>query len=287
MYQHRTIHVLGDENSDLAVLEQLVGYADALDSEVSLLCHINSRILQFRNPDENAVIVAENRSEKVSGYLHRHDIKTGAHELTVQNLVDGCALFADTRGADCISMSVTEKSGKLTGAKKTIANRSERNVLLMREGGAIPPEMIICPVDGSPASSKGLRQALMLANIWDAKLRIVSVLGTPRLYASPNFGLDYPINYPEIEAHLEREKVVIGEFIDRHLPDENAAEIEYLHTTFASEGVCIYGADYKDALLVVGVAARDRFASAVLGNTAYKIAVNAANSTLLVRNNSY
>lgn len=287
MYQHRTVHVLGNEASDLLVLDQLVEYANAMDSEVSLLAHINSRLLQLKEADADAIAAAENRAEKVSGYLHQHHIKTGAHELTLQNLVNSSALFENSLGADCVSMTLTEHGGKLSGAKKAIATRSDRNVLLLRQGGKIPPNVIICPVDGSPASAKGLRQALILAQIWDAKLHVVSVLGTPRLYASPSFGLDYPVSYDQIEAHINREQKVIGDFIDRHLPTPDAAEVVYLENTFSSEGICEYGRQYPDALLVMGVAGRDRFASAVLGNTAYQVAVRARNTTLLVRGNSY
>lgn len=287
MYQDRTIHVLGDETSDLALMDQLVCYADIMDSEVSLLGHINSGLFQNAEAKAAAIAAAEDRSQKVLKYLHKQQVKTGKHELTVQSLTNASGLFAQNQSADCISLNLYNDNGRLRGPKKAIANRVEQNVLLLRNAGIAPPKTILCPVDASPASAKGMRQALMLANAWNAKLVLLAVLGTPRLYASPSFGLEYPISYQQIEAHIDNERKVIAAFISRHVPDINAVEVEYLQDSVASEGIVAYGKEHADAFLVLGVAARDRFASAILGNTAFKIAVNAVNTTLLVRNNSY
>lgn len=287
MYEHRTLHVVGDDDNAENQTQQLAEFADLMESQVSLLGHINSRIFQLSSPDSEALEKSKRALNAVAEKLEARDISIGSRELTMQNLVESGRLMADAVGADCISMAIEDKTGRLSGYQKKLATTAEQNVLLLREAGTLPPTSIVCPIDGSPASAKGLRQAVMMAFAWEAQLKVVSVLGTPRLFASPKFGVDYPVSYDQIEAHTEKEKQHMAGFIDRHLATTENVEIHYLNGISASEGILSFAATDSSALLVLGVAARDRFSSAVLGNTSYKVATKAANSTLLVRNNTY
>lgn len=287
MYQHRMIHVLGDDDNGIQLADQLAEFAELMDSDVAVLAHINSRIFQLSSPDKEALNETKAKVEELLTFLESKKVITSANELTMQNIVDASRLYAEARGADCISLMVTEAGGRLSGNKKKIATSALQNVLLLRESGELPPKTVICPIDGSPASAKGLRQALMFAFAWDAKLQLISILGTPRLFASPTFGIDYPVSYGEIEAHVEKEKELIGGFIERHVPDINEISVEYRSGAAASSGILNFLSEDPRAFLVMGVAARDRFSSAVLGNSSYQVATRAANSTFLVRNNSY
>lgn len=287
MYKHRTVHVLSDEDDGIQQIQQLAQFAKLMDSEVCLLAHINSRIFQIAGPDKLALDEARQKVIRVEATLDKAEIETGKSELTMQNLVDSSRLYCDASGADCIAMVVPSKVGRLSGHKKKIATTAQQNVLLLREAGQLPPNKVVCPVDGSPASAKGLRQAVMMAFAWGAHLQVVSVLGTPRLFASPKFGIDYPVSYNEIEAHIAHQEKHMAEFIDRHLQNSDGVAIEYLTDVTASEGILSFLAQQPQAFLVMGVAARDRFSSAILGNTSYQVATKAQNSTLLVRNNTY
>jgi universal stress protein E len=174
------------EDSSESIAATALFLARAFDSTI-LLLHVIPEVL-------SGALIEEVGAESVTALLHELQLQieaAGGH-------VDGAVVlngkasyricqYAEQNSADLIVIGASHGSkadARLGVTAARVLRNSAKPVWLVEQTKVAPPKSILCPVDMSPASRRGLQNALRLARQFKARLTVLSVReAMPAVYA--------------------------------------------------------------------------------------------------------
>jgi universal stress protein E len=174
-----------DESSD-SIAATALCLARAFDSRI-LLLHVIPETLSH-------VLTEEFGAESVTPLLHELKLQIEASGGQVEGAVVlkgkasyNICQYAEQHGANLIVIGASHGSkadARLGVTAARVLRNSARPVWLVAQTKVAPPTSILCPVDMSPASRRGLQNALRLAKQFQARLTVLSVReAMPAVYA--------------------------------------------------------------------------------------------------------
>ncbi len=162
------------------ILNTAVSLAKTYDSKILLLHVIPERVYQWV-VDGPGIPELEKRIHDSRRYIRARDVPDVEVMIGRGSPASTICETAISRNADLIVLSSRSSSGVGSLGLGTTADRVIQKatipVWLVRPGDTdIPPRNILCPVDGSDASRRALKNAHHLARRFRAKLTVLHVL---------------------------------------------------------------------------------------------------------------
>lgn len=264
------------------VIDAAARIANAFDARVQLLYAIEE-VPQFPVAVE---LLEQAASERLA---------TLQNQLSGRGVICDPATTARGRPFDQIVRCATEvnahlivmgrggdgKEGSLGTTTARVMRRSAKPVLVVTAGEARPLRRILCPVDSSSASARGLRTAIALAQSNSARLTVLTVI--PDLpvfdkYAKPDMA-KISSDYRQMERQ-QFEQFLRGFNFGAIAWDK---EIHYGQPTDEIVGLA---RDARYDLIVMGSTGRSGLPRVLLGSTAETVTRRAPCSVLTVKRES-
>jgi nucleotide-binding universal stress UspA family protein len=197
---------------------------------------------------------------------------------------DAIVKAADQSGAHLIVLgrggSGDASAPALGTTTARVMRRTAHPVLAVAPGAAATIRRILCPVDGSSASARGLRNAVQLAHALNARLTVMTVI--------PDFAL-----HPVVARRAPNMLRVASEYerMERDLFDQFIRSVDFggvlwdkeVHYGHPPDEIVRLAADAKYDLVVMGSTGRSGLPRILLGSTAETVARRVACSVLTVK----
>jgi nucleotide-binding universal stress UspA family protein len=161
-----------------------------------------------------------------------------------------------------------------------VMRRTAHPVLAVAPGASAAIRRIVCPVDGSSASARGLRNAIQLAHALRARLTVLTVI--------PDFAL-----HPVIARRAPDMLRVASDYekMERELFDQFIRSVDFggvpwdkeVHYGHPADEIVRLAADAHYDLVVMGSTGRSGLPRILLGSTAETVARRVACSVLTVK----
>jgi nucleotide-binding universal stress UspA family protein len=273
-----------------AVLQTAAAVAKKLASEVSLL-HVLPPVSSLPLVDIYAdvptlVELAKKESvERLAEYkAHLEQVGVSVAGTTV---LEGVAFDRILGHADDLDPNVILCGVGSFGADKRIGlgitaerlcRKSSRPVWLIKPDAKVLPSSILCPVDFSKASARGLRNAIFLARNFDAQLRVLTVVPPiSSLYGWLGREKE-AVQQTQADDHQRAFDDFLGQFdfhgISWHkLVRYGTPEVEILAAT----------TDFQADLIVMGSVGRSGISRILLGSVAERVLQAVPCSMLLMK----
>lgn len=157
------------------LFEMVTNFAWAFGSRLTLL-HVQPRD-EFGMLDEYVTQLESKLTEEVARrFVHEH---AAVDEIAVEFGSPAAAILrkAQMMDADLIALATGESSRQVGPTAQTVIEHAQQPVLAVRPGQHTAKiQSLLCPVDMSSTSKRGLRNAIRLAKGFGARLHVVSVL---------------------------------------------------------------------------------------------------------------
>jgi nucleotide-binding universal stress UspA family protein len=168
-------------------------------------------------------------------------------------------------------------TGPVAGA---VLEHARQAVLAARPGGQpLQFKNILCPVDQSEASARGLRTAARLATVFGSQLAILTVVpevDLPKTYGRTAEFADAQTIY---ESQWRQE---FETFLDEH-PESSAAILRDVRSGRPYQQIAAAAVDHKSDLIVMGATGRSGLARILLGSTTRRLLPELPCSLLAVK----
>jgi nucleotide-binding universal stress UspA family protein len=196
---------------------------------------------------------------------------------------DAIVRHADTANAHLILMGRGGRSDANHPALGTTASRVMRRtskpVLAVAPGLTKPIRRILCPVDGSNPSARGLRNAIVLARELNARLTVMTVIAD----LAPHFGMARRPDMAKVASDYQKmERDQFEQFIKGF--DFGGVEWDKeLHYGHPADEIVRLATEAKYDLVAMGSTGRSGLPRILLGSTAETVARRSPCSVLTVK----
>ncbi len=178
----------------------------------------------------------------------------------------------------CGGINGTPRLGLGTVAAR-VMRRSSKPVLAVSPSAHKPIRRILCPVDGSNPSARGLRNAILLARVLDARLTVMTVIAD----LSPLYGMTRRPDLAKVASDYQKmERDQFEQFIKGFEFGDIAWDKE-VHYGHAADEIIRLATDANYDLVVIGSTGRSGLPRILLGSTAETVARRLACSMLTVK----
>jgi nucleotide-binding universal stress UspA family protein len=196
---------------------------------------------------------------------------------------DAIVRSADSANAQLIVMGrggrVQAGHPALGTTTSRVMRRSAKPVLLISPGATRPIRRILCPVDGSNASARGLRNAIQLASMLKARLTVFTVIAE----VSVPHGMAHHPPFTRMAAEYEQmEREQFEQFI-KGFDFRDVAWDKEIHLGHPADEIIQLAGDAKYDLIVMGSTGRSGLPRILLGSTAETVARRAPCAVLTVK----
>jgi nucleotide-binding universal stress UspA family protein len=160
-----------------------------------------------------------------------------------------------------------------------VMRRSAKPVLLISPRTTLPIRRILCPVDGSNPSARGLRNAIRLASELKARLTVFTVIAE----VTVPHGMAHHPPFTKLAAEYEQmEREQFDQFI-KGFDFRDVAWDKEVHLGHPADEIIRLAGDAKYDLIVMGSTGRSGLPRILLGSTAETVARRAPCSVLTVK----
>jgi nucleotide-binding universal stress UspA family protein len=268
-------------NTD-SVVEAAAQLAAEFDARLRLL-YVIEAVPHFPAALDLLKQAAEERLAKLHDGLVARGVPCEPPMTVVGKPFDAIVRHADAVNAHLIVMGRGRRSDATHPALGTTASRVMRRtakpVFVVAPGQTKPIRRILCPVDGSNPSARGLRNAIVLAHKLNARLTVLTVIAD----LAPLFGMARRPDMAKVASDYQKmERDQFEQFIKGF--DFRAAtwdkEIHYGHP---ADEIVRLATEAKYDLVVMGSTGRSGLPRVLLGSTAETVARRSPCSVLTVK----
>jgi nucleotide-binding universal stress UspA family protein len=268
-------------NTD-SVVEAAAQLAAEFDARLRLL-YVIEEVPHFPGALELLKQAAEERLAKLHDGLVARGLPSEPPMAVVGRPFDAIVRHADVANAHLIVMA---RGGRCDGTHAALGTttsrvmrRTSKPVLAVAPGQANPIHRILCPVDGSNPSARGLHNAIVLARGLNARLTVMTVIAD----LAPLFGAPRRPDMAKVASDYQKmERDQFEQFIKGF--DFRAAtwdkEVHYGHP---ADEIVRLATDAKYDLVVMGSTGRSGLPRILLGSTAETVARRSPCSVLTVK----
>lgn len=268
-------------------LNVVMSLARAFDSQVDVL-HVIEPLRHFETPAlqhsflQHAKHEFQEKLNSVQAELEKRSVWIGGCAIAVGSVSDSIVSAASEKDIELIALGAGNISANRTvgSTAQSVMEHAEQPVLVIHpDAPNADIRTILCPVDHSSASHRGVRNAVLLAKVLAAKLIVLSVVPEVSwLTAAAEVG--------ELTDAKAEYAVHWGEELDRFLAGVSFDGVDY--TLEVVRGVAhekIIAAARRDAadLIVMGATGRSGLVRVLLGSTTRRVLRDLPCSLLTVR----
>ena len=263
------------------IVDAAAALATAFESNIRPLFVVEDTA-QFPAGSELLTWAARERLNKLRDGLVARGLRCEPPMLVTGKPFDAIVRTADSVNAHLIVMGCGGKPNEpgLGTTTARVMRRTAKPVLAVRPATANPIRRILCPVDGSNASARGLRNAVNLAGKLNARLTVMTAITDFFRPLVPGSRTPSMARMASEYEKMEREQ--FEQFIkgfDFHGVEWDK-EVHYGHP--ADEIVRLAG-DAKFDLIIMGSTGRSGLPRILLGSTAETVARRAPCAILTVK----
>lgn len=261
-----------------AVVRYAGAVASAFHSEI-ILQTVMPHLVEWGGPSEDLLAMAragaESRLDDCRKLLESQGVKVRQIQRTEGDPAEEIVRSAEEHDVNVILLGATGRAGRTDRGLGTTADAVRRNspkpVWLVRPTQSAPPRSILCPVDGSAASERALRNAVHLARRFGARLAVVTVVPPLGGWMASLFGADETAE----NQWFQRETARLDEFLRRFDFHEVAWE-RVVRRGDPGERILEVASEAGAELVVVGSSGRGALWRAIAGSVTDKLADQAA-----------
>jgi nucleotide-binding universal stress UspA family protein len=254
-----------------ATTEATVRLASAFDSRVTLFHVVEPLPSWPLSPQPNRELATEPLSE-LAEELTRRGVTVLESSVGVGPAADTILRRAREIDADLIVVGAGDHKPEhyyhVGPTAAAVMQHATQPVLAVRPGEPQPRfEKILCPVDHSAVSKRGLQNAVQLARVFSSELHVLSVV--PRVPWAPPAGEMGPVE----NASIQHEFAWREEF-ERFLHDVDFSQVRWskeLRKGVAAKEIIAAAEEHRSDVIVMGSTGRSGLARMLMGSVTRRV----------------
>jgi nucleotide-binding universal stress UspA family protein len=272
----RILYVVGHDDTEPAISWQVAQFAKGWRAPVVLLGVRRPRWLPFLERDvrrelKRATVDVARRMRDLRAHVAGIKVAVGDPAAEARRLAGqvGASLIMVSAGAEAM-----DDPRAMSAAALAIARTASQDVWICKPFADPHLDHVLCAADTSPLAGEAVRRAAAICRRFNAKLRVVSVLGEP---AAPRRGTDDDPDEAMLEGRRRQKR-----FLDQFDLGGIALSRAIVWAAQAPVELLLEAEHYTDGLLVMGAASQVR-GRVGLGATAGPVLRACPSSVLIVR----
>lgn len=252
---------------------------EQLDTVVKIAKEFNSEVILIyvlpeseRHPEVQELLTKfiNESLGKIAKVLENNKVKYSEPLLTSGNIVDSILEAATEKNVNLILVGSGEQSGnnefRLGINAEKLVRLSDVPVWVAKSEQDFSIRRILCPVDFSDPAKRALRNAILLANTFDASLHILGVF-EPFNTTSPRIHVNQDAENEKLRSEYKRK---LEDFLQEFKLDPVVHDVE-IQTGTPSEKILESIRNGEADLLVMGTNGRSGFSRIMLGSVTEKV----------------
>jgi nucleotide-binding universal stress UspA family protein len=256
------------ESSNRAV-ETAIRLARSFDSHITLL-HVSSTGIISKDAEELLEAFTKEKLEELLAHIRESGVISTdfliRYGIPFENIID-VAQYSEFNVIVAGSGNKgDDDTFQLGTTVEKLMRKNQVPLWVVKNSGPITTQTILCPVDFSDASARALKNAITLADTFDAKLTVLNVY-KPIDILSPRFNIDIAA---ENKQQRQRQETEFKSFLGNFNLDKIDHEILTLEGEPHSEILKIIQ-ERKFELLVMGTVGRTGLSRLLMGSVTEKV----------------
>ncbi|OYT15756.1 MAG: hypothetical protein B7C24_11310 [Bacteroidetes bacterium 4572_77] len=252
-----------------AVVESALNMAKIFKSKI-ILVHVLPNDIKNEKAKMLLDDAAMHRMNEINDQIKSEGVETSDPILEYGNCFSSVLKTADNINANIVVLGSGEKlendAFKLGTSTENIIRKSSKPVWVVKNDKPVNVNTILCPVDFSSASKRAMKNAIIIARRFNAKLLVLNVLKS-----SYTGSLKVDINWDE---ESDKDFVLRNKHFDKFLEGFNLIDMDWEKEILKgdeSKEILRAIKEHQADLLIMGITGRSDFYKMVMGSVTEKV----------------